>query len=199
MRVGLVDDHPLVLAGLAFALEREGVRVVFQASNAADALEAVYTHQPDAVVIDVLLPDGTGIDVCARCSVRVNRVPVWVVLTTFDDALVIEAAARAGVRGLFSKECEPRDLVRALHVLVDDPEAVALPERTWPSLTDRERTVLRQLVDGASFPEAARRLGIAESTVKDYAARLYGKFGAADRSTLLERLGPLATRLIDHV
>jgi DNA-binding NarL/FixJ family response regulator len=199
MNVVIVDDHPLMLAGLALALERERFHVVGRASTASEAIEVVARTRPDAIVLDVLLPDGNGVQVCRAVQASSTAMPVILMLSTYTDPLVAHAARRAGARGLVSKEVEPMEIARLLRAFSADPNVTAFGGDRWPDLTERERSVLRCIVRGRTYAEAAADLWIAEATVKDYAARLLAKFDAHDRYDLLEHLGSLADALIEEI
>src|SRR5262245_26364250 len=115
IRVVLVDDHPVVRAGLRTITEiDENIVVAGEAANAAEAMIAVRDLRPDVLLVDVRLPDRSGLDVCrdlkaASCSPRV------LFLTSFADNSLVLAAMQAGGDGYLLKDNQPRDIVRAIH------------------------------------------------------------------------------------
>jgi two-component system, NarL family, nitrate/nitrite response regulator NarL len=195
-RVALVDDHPLVRLGLGAALVDEGFEVVGKFASAEDLMSALPSLEPDIVVLDVKLSGMSGIAACPLVRSAVPRAIV-VVLSTFDDPVVVHGARRAGAHGYFSKGMEPRVLAERLRWLLSDGERRSFPPVALQPLTDRERSVLREIVRGATNAEAARALGIGVETVKDYVSRLCAKFEVSDRGALVRAAGPVATQVLD--
>lgn len=198
VRVVLADDEPLMRAGLRTVLEVGGrVQVVGEAGDGDAMLTQVDRHRPDVVLVDVQMPGTDGLAALAVLCARPHAPPT-AVLTTFDlDAYVTEAL-RIGVQGFLLKDAEPEVLVRAVLDLaaggaVLDPRITArlLPRLMQgsavstppipPDLTLREQQVLRGLAAGRSNADIARRLGLADATVKKYVSALLIKLGAQNR------------------
>ncbi len=195
-RILLVDDHPLIRMGLGAALGREGFVVAADAANGDEAVQKAHEMLPEAVVMDVRLPGMNGIMACAKI-IAFRPSTTVVMLSTFEDGFVVEAARRAGARGYFSKELQPRHLAERLRRLVQNTTATDFPSQQHFDLTNRERSVLRELIRGSTTGEVATALGIGRETVKDYIARLYEKFGVTDRTSLARIFGPVGQELID--
>ncbi|WP_291426763.1 response regulator transcription factor [Deinococcus sp.] len=186
MRLVIADDHPLFRMGLKYALTQQGFDVVAEAADGPSALEACRTYQPDAALLDVKMPGMTGIEVCDRLRITAPRV-VSVLITTFAEPAIVQAARAAGARGYVNKETDPESLARQLRDIVAHPEIDRLPHVNVPRLTPRESEVLPLLAQGFSNKEIARNLGVSPDTIKDHLARLYGKLEARDRTEAVSR------------
>lgn len=186
----LVDDHPIVRAGLRAVIESRGFEVVGEASTGEEALEAAIALRPDVVLCDLRL--GEGIDgVAVTAALRAGPdAPAVVILTTFDHDAQIVRAMEAGAAGYLLKEVDTDTIARAITdaaagglVLAsgDDRliEALRAP-RAW--LTAREHEVLALVDAGAANREIAARLFITEATVKTHVVHLLEKLGVSSRS-----------------
>lgn len=194
MRLVIADDHPLFLMGLGYALRNQGFEIVAQATDGLGALDACLRWLPDAALLDVKMPGLTGIEVSKRLRTEAPGV-VSVLITTFSEPAIVQAARDAGARGYLSKETPPDDLARQLREIVARPELNRMPTVSVPRLTPRENDVLPLLAQGYSNKEIARSLGVSPDTVKDHLARLYTKLDAGDRTQAVSRartLGLLA-------
>ncbi|WP_293915007.1 response regulator transcription factor [Deinococcus sp.] len=186
MKLVIADDHPLFRIGLKYALRDQGFEVLAEASDGLEALEAVRRFQPDAALLDVKMPGLTGIEVCEKLR-STNPSVVSVLITTFAEPAIVQAARSAGARGYLSKETPPEELARQLREIVAHPEVDRLPQVEVPRLTPRERDVLPLLAQGYSNKEIARSLGVSPDTIKDHLARLYTKLDARDRTDAVGR------------
>jgi two-component system nitrate/nitrite response regulator NarL len=186
MRLVIADDHPLFRMGLKYALLHQGFDVVAEAADGLRALEACRTHQPDAALLDVKMPGMTGIEVCDRLR-QTNPGVVSVLITTFAEPAIVQAARAAGARGYVSKETDPESLARQLRDIVAHPEIDRLPQVDVPRLTPRESDVLPLLAQGYSNKEIAKNLKVSPDTIKDHLARLYAKLEARDRTEAVSR------------
>ncbi len=195
VRVVLVDDHELIRNGLAasFTLER-GTEVVGQAGSVAEALTVCEETQPDAVVTDLQLPDGTGLDIVRR--LRKDRPDLGLVVLTMhsgDDQIF--AAMEAGASGFVGKEAPAGEVVRATIHAAASPRtflcsglAGAMMRRGAAEstrLSDREHEVLLLLADGLGSGAIGQELYMSESTVKSHIGRIYQKLGANNRAQAL--------------
>ncbi len=191
----LVDDHDLIRQGLRRAFERDGAfEVVGEAGSVTDALTALGSLNPQVVVLDVQLPDGSGIE--AARQMRRNRPELGIVMLTMyagDEQLF--AALEAGASAFVAKDAPAADVLSAARHAATSPTsfaaadlAAAMRRRLAPSgpqLSPREREVLRLLANGLPVAAIARQLFISESTTKTHISKLYEKLGAANRAQAL--------------
>ena len=182
----IVDDHPLFRMGLSMALKAEGFQVVGEAENGRQAVERCRHADVDVVLLDVRMPELDGISAC-RSITAAPGAPVAVMLTTFEEPAVIQAARDAGATAYLSKETEPRELARMLRNILADPKRDWLPSVALPSLTRREEEVLALLAQGLSNKAIASRLGLSPDTVKDHLENVYRKLEVRDRVSALRR------------
>ncbi|KEF35624.1 MULTISPECIES: response regulator transcription factor [Deinococcus] len=186
MRIVIADDHPLFRMGLKYALLHQGFDVVAEAADGLQALGACRTLEPDAALLDVKMPGLTGIEVCERLR-QTHPSVVSILITTFAEPAIVQAARAAGARGYVSKETDPESLARQLRDIVANPDIDRLPQVEVPRLTPRESEVLPLLAQGYSNKEIAKNLGVSPDTVKDHLARLYVKLEAGDRTEAVSR------------
>ena len=182
----VVDDHPLFRMGLVMALRSEGFEVVGEAENGRQAVERCRHGEVDVVLLDVRMPELDGVAACRAITAEPGA-PLAVMLTTFDEPAVIQAARQAGATAYLSKETEPRELARVLRSVLADPERDWMPKVSLPDLTPREGEVLRWLAQGLSNKAIAARLGLSPDTVKDHLENVYRKLEVRDRVSALRR------------
>lgn len=194
LRVFLVDDHPLVLAALAGAMEPlPGVRIVGTAQSAEEAYAALAdaSLDVDVVIVDVCLPGESGIDLCRRLA-DARPATRCVVLSAADDVANARRALAAGAAGYLVKDISMESLVGAVRAAAGgqffvDPR-VARNLLTGPraadigSLSAADREVLRLVADGLSNAEIGSAIHAAPSTVKARVSRLLTKLGARTRA-----------------
>ncbi len=203
IRVLLVDDHRLFLEGLQELLAGEPeIAVIGTAATAAQGLAAAVRLLPDVVVLDLHLPDVSGVEVTRRLALSCPRSAV-LILTMYDDDRSLFAAMRAGARGYVLKGCRRPELVAALRsvshgdavfgapvadrvlaYLMQPPAAPGLP---LPELTVREREVLGLLASGQPTATIARRLGVTAKTVRNHLSNIFGKLQVVDRTQAVLR------------
>ncbi len=185
-RVLVVDDHPLFRMGLVMALRSEGFEVVGEAENGRQAVERTRHGEVDVVLLDVRMPELDGISACKTITSAPDA-PIAVMLTTFEEPAVIQAARAAGATAYLSKETEPRELARLLRSILAHPERDWMPRVALPDLTPRETEVLGWLAQGLSNKAIASRLGLSPDTVKDHLENVYRKLEVRDRVSALRR------------
>jgi two-component system response regulator DesR len=189
MRVGIVDDHPVVRDGLAGALAREpGVSVKWTAGTLAEARAALAAADCDVVLVDVRLPDGSGLDLVAPPG---PGVPAFLVLSSFDRPQYARAALERGAAGYVLKTAPLVEILAAMRAALRggstfESRHLARIVAADP-LSVREREIVRQLAAGDSNDEIAARLGLSRKTVEGYLTRLYERFGVATRTELALR------------
>lgn len=193
--VVLVDDHELIRQGLRRAFERTGdFTVVGEAGSVAQALEVVSSLEPDVVIFDVRLPDGSGLDAAKKVRDAFPAMGI-VVLTMYagDDQLF--GALEAGASAFVPKDAPAEDVISAARHAAVSPRAFtandlagAMQRRLTPSgpqLSPREREVLGLLADGLGVAAISKQLYISESTTKTHISKVYEKLGAANRAQAL--------------
>ncbi len=194
--VFLVDDHEVVRQGLRALLEEAGLTVVGEASSAAEAVPRIVATRPQVAVLDVQLPDGTGIDVCREVRSRLPET-ACLMLTSFDDDEALFAAIMAGAAGYLLKQIRGLQLVESVQrvaageSLLDPKVTTRVLERLrsgprqdprLASLTDQERRILDLIAEGLTNRQIGSRLGLAEKTVKNYVSSLLAKIGMRSRT-----------------
>ena len=193
IRILVVDDHNLVRAGLITLLGAAvDIQVVGEAADGQQALEVAAATAPDVVLMDLSMPVMDG--VAATRLLLADRPDARVVaLTSFSDRQRVTDILAAGATGYVLKDSRPDDLLAAVraaasgHVPLDPRVAAALlPTREPPltdQLSDREKQVLRLVAAGLANKQIARRLGIAESTVKVHTGNIFRRIGVTDRTS----------------
>jgi len=214
IRVLLIDDDPLVRAGLRMILSSaEDLTVVGEVRDGAQAVQAVREHRPDVVLMDIRMPELDGISATKQLR-ELPQPPQVIVLTTFhlDDYVI--RALRVGASGFLLKDTPPTDIVNAIRVVATG-EAMLSPAVTrtllarladtaindrraaatarLAALSDREREVAVAVAAGGSNADIAAQLYLSEATVKAYVSRLLTKLDAANRvqiAILVHDAGP---------
>ena len=191
IRVMIVDDHEIVRRGVSEIIDRAaGMEVVAEAGGRAEAVRRAALMRPDVVLVDLQLPDGTGIELMHELRDLVpDAFPI--VLTSFDDDDALAEALEAGARAYLLKTihgAEISDVVRAVasgRVLLDERTVTrrrADHDDPTADLTNAERKVLDLIGDGMSNREIGERLGVAEKTVKNHITSLLAKMGLQRRT-----------------
>ena len=189
IRVFSVDDHPLLREGVSALINNQpDMTLVAEASKGAEAIKLFKQHVPDVTLLDLRLPDMSGIDIMIAIRSEFPEARV-IILTTFEGDVEIHRALQAGARGYLLKNMPPSellDVIRQVHAGKKRiPPAIAshLAEHmSDESLTEREVEVLRQVADGNKNREIARKLFISEETVKVHIKHIMEKRGATDRT-----------------
>ncbi|MBD2468898.1 response regulator transcription factor [Nostoc sp. FACHB-145] len=189
IRVLIVDDHSIVRQGLAVMIENEpDMTVVGQAANGQEAIAQYKQLQPDVTLIDLRMPQVSGVDAIVAICAEFAHARI-IVLTTYDGDEDIYRALRAGAKGYLLKDAEPDALLNAIHIVhsgqqyIPSEVAAKLVQRmNIPELSDREQEVIRQMVLGLSNHDIAAALNITESTVKFHINKILSKLGVSDRT-----------------
>ena len=197
VRVFLVDDHEVVRRGLADLLASDPeLEVVGDAGSVSEAKVRIAALKPDVAVLDVRLPDGSGIELCRDLLSELPELRCLMLTSFTSDEAMLEAIL-AGASGYVVKDIRGMELASAIKdvgagkSLLDNRAAAALmaklrgsAERQDPlsGLTDRERTLLGLLSEGLTNRQIATRMFLAEKTVKNYVSRLLAKLGMERRT-----------------
>lgn len=211
IRLVVVDDHPVVIDGVRAALADSGVEVVGVAATGAEAAEQVTALLPDVVLMDLGLPDVSGVEVTRRIrDADLEPAPAVLAFTTSDDTATVMATLRAGAAGYVLKGTDRAGLLRAIEAVAGGDalflgpqiarvvlSAAADPtsgERSGPlaNLTRRELEVLDLMAAGWGNPAIAARLYLAAKTVRNHVSNIITKLGVADRGEAIvtaRRLG----------
>ncbi|HVU44979.1 MAG TPA: response regulator transcription factor [Terracidiphilus sp.] len=189
IRVLVVEDHNVVRQGLVALLSVvEGLEVVGEAADGAEAVAQFRKHKPDVTLVDLRLPRMSGVDVIQRVRMETPQAR-FIVLTTYDGDEDIYRALKAGAKAYLLKGMTSEELISTIRVVHEGkshiPPAIAekLAERMGAEeLTPREFDVLEQIVHGKSNKEIATELDVSEATVKTHINSLLGKLGVTDRT-----------------
>jgi len=199
LRLLLVDDHEVVRQGLAALLARRpAFQVVAEAGTVAEAVAAARRFRPDIVVMDVRLPDGTGIEACRDIRAEMPETRV-VMLTSYPDEEAVLAAILAGASGYLLKQIRGRDLVEALESigrgasLLDPAVTERVLERVrrvasgegrdeLAELTSQERKILMLVAEGKTNREIAAEVFLSDKTVKNYVSSILSKLNLQRRA-----------------
>ncbi|HZV89840.1 MAG TPA: response regulator transcription factor [Candidatus Binatus sp.] len=189
IRVLSVDDHPLLREGIAAIINNQPDMVlVAQACNAQEAVQQFRKHQPDVTLMDLRLPDKSGIDAMITVRAEFPEARV-IILTTFEGDVEIQRALEAGARGYMLKSMPPKELVEVIRQVhagkkrIPPQLAAQLAEHmSDEDLTPREVEVLSQIAGGNRNRDIAEKLFITEETVKVHIKHIMEKLGASDRT-----------------
>nr|WSY56731.1 response regulator transcription factor [Streptomyces sp. NBC_00886] len=200
-RVVVADDQALVRTGFRLILDADGIEVVAEATDGAEAVDAVRRTRPDVVLMDIRMPDMDGLEATRRILSGATDGPRVVMLTTFDLDHYVYAALAAGASGFLLKDVAPEHLVAAVRT-VRAGDALLAPaitrrlverfarrstepaslHRDLAALTPRELDVLRLLAQGLSNAELATGLHLSEATVKTHVSHILAKLSLRDRA-----------------
>jgi DNA-binding NarL/FixJ family response regulator len=199
LRLLVVDDHEVVRRGLVSLLDRRaGFEVVAEAGSVAESIEAAARFEPDLVIMDVRLPDGSGIEACREIRTRRPTTRV-IMLTSYPDEEAVLSAIIAGASGYLLKQVRGRDLVSALEAvgrgesLLDPAVTEKVLERVrriatgsasdeLADLTSQERKILLLVAEGKTNKEIAGEIYLSDKTVKNYVSSILTKLNLQRRA-----------------
>jgi DNA-binding NarL/FixJ family response regulator len=198
-RLLVVDDHEVVRQGLVALLDRRaGFQVVAEAGTVSEAIDAARRFRPDLVIMDIRLPDGSGIEACREIRAELPETRV-VILTSFPDEEAVLSAIVAGASGYLLKQIRARDLVSALETvgrgdsLLDPAVTEKVLERVrriatgsepdeLAALTAQERKILLLVAEGKTNKEIAAEIFLSDKTVKNYVSSILSKLNLERRA-----------------
>lgn len=198
LRVVVADDHPAFRDGLRMMLDAAAdIEVVGEATTGAEAVVLVLEHAPDAILMDLQMPELNGIDATRRIRAAGSDCGV-IVLTMFDDDDSVFAAMRAGARGYLLKGSQRDDILRAVRA-IGRGEAIfgpaiadrlidyfaATPRKLFPQLSEREREILGLIASGKSNVAIADHLVLSLKTVRNHVSNIFNKLQVADRAAAI--------------
>jgi two-component system, NarL family, nitrate/nitrite response regulator NarL len=200
-RVLLVDDHPMIAAALEMLLRETDYQLVGRARSVAEANSELGKQKPELLLLDVNLPDGSGIDVLRRLSRAKSRPKVILLTAGMDDSQLL-AAAELEPEGMVLKTSDPSLLIECMDAVVDGKAWVdrEIAERTGlareraastPPLTRRERELIELVRQGLRNRDIASELGVTEGTVKVYLHAIFDKLRVENRTELALRAADL--------
>lgn len=200
IKVCLVDDQTLVRKGVRSLLElSDEIEVIAEAPDGLKAMDVIPECNPDVVLLDMRMPEMSGLDVLVALG-KEDKLPPTIILTTFDDDQMVLAGIKAGARGYLLKDVSLEELVGAIKTVANGGSLVkpAVTERLLKGLegmrtefssldrpdplTERETEILRLMAGGYSNKEIANSLGVAEGTVKNHVSNILSKLGVRDRT-----------------
>lgn len=189
IRILSVDDHPLLREGIAAVINsQQDMCVIADAASSKDAIEQFRKHKPDVTLMDLRLPDKTGIDTMISIRTEFPEARI-IMLTTFEGDVEIQRALEAGARAYLLKSMPPKELVEVIRQVhagkkrIPPQLAAQLAEHiSDETLTSREIEVLNQIAEGNRNRDIGEKLFITEETVKVHIKNIMGKLGASDRT-----------------
>jgi NarL family two-component system response regulator LiaR len=193
IRILIVDDHAVVRSGLSkFLMVHKDLKLVGEASDGQEAIQMVALHRPDVVLMDLMMPNVDGITATREIHRKYPRVRV-LALTSFSEQAMVQGALQAGATGYLQKNVTAMELanaIRSAHAgrMTLSAEAaqvlaqsVTQPQLPGSDLTERERDVLKCLVEGLNNNEIAERLVVSLGTVKFHVSNIFQKLGVDSR------------------
>lgn len=203
-RIIIADDHPLFRKGMRAMLESlPEMEVVGEAATGEAAIALAGDLAPDVIVMDLQMPGGTGL-AATRAILNASPHIRILMVTLFDDGESVFTALRAGARGYILKDTEAGEMARAVQA-VSRGEAIfspaianrlidffatphpLVPKEVFPSLTEREREILRLIAQGRANADIARQLSLSVKTVHNYVSNIFSKLQVADRAQAILR------------
>jgi DNA-binding NarL/FixJ family response regulator len=199
LTVLIADDHPLFRKGMnALLKSMPDIELIGEAKSGKEAIVMAMAQQPDVVLMDLQMPDGSGLAATRELSNNSPTIRI-LVITLFEDDESIFAALRAGARGYILKDADEDEMMRAIRA-VGEGEAIfsptiatrlmdyfaatrpLLPQGIFPELTDREREILTLIARGETNAAIAEQLTITLKTVRNHVSNIYSKLQVADRA-----------------
>jgi DNA-binding NarL/FixJ family response regulator len=196
IKLFIVDDHYMVIEGIRSLLQNEaGIEWAGHATNAESCLAFLRRQQPDLILMDISLPDKSGIDLCREVKEKYPGIKI-LGLSTFNQRSYVEKMLENGASGYLLKNAGKEELLKGIglamerKVYLSHEAALSLRERNTeglPMLTRREKEVLELIASGLTNPEIAERLFISSTTVETHRKNLFQKFEVKNVASLINK------------
>jgi DNA-binding NarL/FixJ family response regulator len=192
IRVAIVDDHQIVIDGLEKIISKSGVALLTdKAYNLAGCWKMLNTQQPDVLMLDVGLPDGSGMDLCPQIKARYPAVNI-LMLTNYAEYSVISHVLNNGASGYILKNAMPEEIIEGICTVVSGKRFLSEDvdllmkkgEKNKIDLTRRERELLRLISEGYTSIEIADKMCLGYETIRSYRKNLHLKLGAHNTAEL---------------
>jgi len=190
IRVLVVEDHPIVVSGLVATLDAAGdIDVIGRAASLAQARASLETTTCDVVLLDLRLPDGSGIELLEEAAAR-DDAPAFLVLSSFMTPEYVAATLTLGAGGFLLKTASSDEILEGIRTVADGRLAFTSDQlratrgAAWAPLTPREHDLLTGVASGRSNDELAADFGLSRKTVEKHLARLFARFGVMTRTEL---------------
>ncbi|CAN5611561.1 UvrY/SirA/GacA family response regulator transcription factor [soil metagenome] len=197
IRVFIVDDHPLVLEGIKSLLSKEsGIEVAGYATNAQSCLGYFVNNTADVILMDINLPDMSGIDLCKDIKTKYPGIMI-LGLSTFNQGSYVHEMMKNGASGYVLKNADKEELLQAIHLVTQGKTYLSFEagQAMWkqsvqsnnpvPQLSGREKEVLALIAEGYTNPEIAQKLYLSPSTIDSHRKNLLAKFGVKNTASLI--------------
>lgn len=196
IRIIVADDHPVYRWGLKTLLSNIGLRIVYEAKSAAEALAMAQTLRPELVLMDISMPGLNGIEATRKLVAKCPEIGV-IIVTMLADKDTFLSAVRAGARGFLLKEASWEEVSLAIRIVnsgglafdshaarwvIDHLTNPPADDNPFPQLTERELEVLKLVADGHGNAAIARELTLSLKTVRNYISRIFAKLQVVDRT-----------------
>jgi len=194
IHVAVVDDHKIITDGLERLINESGIAsVICKAYSVAGCKEMLKNHQPDVLLLDISMPDGSGIDLCPKIKEKYPQVKV-VMLTSYGEFATINRAMDAGADGYILKNSEPDELLEGIRTVASGERFLCEEvnstlrdnDNNLLELTRREMELLQLIAEGYTLPEQADKMCLGYNTVRGYRQKLNIKLGAHNTVQLLQ-------------
>lgn len=196
-KVFIVDDHPMVVAGLDSLLNQlENLEVAGSVSNAFEAIPFLKNHDVDVVLLDINLPDISGIDLCKKIHTKFPQIKI-IGISTFSERSYISRMIKNGASGYLIKSASKEEIAEAIDTVLKDKMYLSVsmehiakpltisPSGSFPTLTKREKEILKLISDGLTNNQIAEKLFISPLTVDSHRKNLLTKLNANNTAALV--------------
>jgi len=192
--VVLVDDHKIIADGLEHLINESGtVRVAGKAFSVAGCMELLYHNLPDVLLLDISLPDGNGIDLCAKVKEKYPQIKI-LMLTSYGELSTITRAMEVGADGYVLKNAILEELLEGIHTVArgqrflceEATDTIQRKEANLLELTRRETELLQLIIEGYTLPELADKMCLGYNTIRSYRNSLNIKLNAHNTAQLVQ-------------